>query len=67
MEIASEIMNAKIKMEMKARQNREEEVGEREWREDWERLDSKKKKTVYDHYSNTLNFEKRRVTDIATC
>ena len=31
------------------------------------KLDSKKKKTVYDHYSNTLNFEKRRVTDIATC
>ena len=36
MKIAAEIMNAKIKMEMKARQNREEEEGEREWREDWE-------------------------------
>ena len=64
MKIAAEIMNAKIKMEMKARQNREE--GECEWREDWE-VRQQEEKTVYGPHSNTLNFEKRRVTNMAIC
>ena len=59
METAAEIMNAKIKVEMKARQRIEKE---RRWE-----VRQQEEKIVYDPYSNILNFEKRRVTDMATC
>ena len=60
METAAEIMNAKIKVEMKARQRIEKK--ERRWE-----VRQQEEKIVYDPYSNILNFEKRRVTDMATC
>ena len=66
METAAEVMNAKIKMELRARKEREQKHGEWRWNEEWEEK-QQEKRTVYSPRDKTMKFEKRRVTDMKTC
>ena len=66
METAAEVMNAKIKMELRARKKREQKHGEWRWSEEWEEK-QQQKRTAYSPRDKTMKFEKRRVTDMKTC
>ena len=72
MEVEAELMIAKVKWELRARDERaalrEEEGrgGGGKWTEEWAE-DQQKEKEVYCEETNTMDFAKRRVTDIPTC
>ena len=66
METAVEVMNAKIKMELRARKEREQKHGEWRWSEECEEK-QQEKRTVYLPRDKTMRFEKRSMTDMKTC
>ena len=72
MEVEAEIMIAKLKWELRAREDRAarreeegKEGGER-WTEEWEEEQSKERE-VYCEETGRMDFASRRVTDIPTC
>ena len=69
-EVEVELMFAKMKWELKAREERrgveEEEEGGGEWTEEWEE-EQQREKQVYCSGTGTMAFENRRVTDIPQC
>ena len=69
MEVEAELMIAKVKWELRAREERAvegEEEGGGKWTPEWE-LEQQKEKEVYCEETSTMDFANRRVTDMPTC
>ena len=69
MEVEAELMIAKVKWELRAREERAvegEEEGGGKWTPEWE-LEQQKEKEVFCEETSTMEFANRRVTDMPTC
>ena len=72
MEVEAELMIAKVKWELRAREERaaereeEGQDGGGKWTEEWGKKQQKEKE-VYCEATSTIDFANRRVTDIPTC
>ena len=73
-EVAAEVMAAKVKWELRARENRNGDTTVQSqnqdrggaWTEDWE-LEQVREKEVYQNETATIDFANQRVTDVASC